>query len=419
MTGPEAVRDRVTAAAVDLLDRAARPIGFAASVADAHYDAVWTRDAAITCLAAQWWEPGRWDEAVLATLRTVAERAAPHGQLPNTVWSDGWWDFGEHAAVDPTLWWALAVGSAMETEVDGIEELLPAWRAAIRWLRGLSLDGSGLVFQPVAADWMDSSVQRHGIVLHTNALWVWVLRRASELDLDRGPDWPSGPGWTEVAANLDRVLWPRPDEGPSAALGFLPEDVRRRPFPHPATAAAHRGAARPDRAHWASHRRWGHLVDEVDVLGNALAVLAGVGEDYQHAAVLGHLDDLGVADPHPSRTLGRPVEPGGPDGMLDPEADRNQDPRWRNPPWEYHNAASWPMVGGFHAMAARHAGRVELAERLSLGVARACLEDPNDPDGALSLPEWRHGQTGAPGGARQQVWSAAAVLLSQQPDMLG
>ncbi len=392
------------AAAEDLLVRASRPIGFAASVADEHYDAVWVRDAAICCLGVLATGDPAWHDVVARTLRTAAEHASPLGQLPNTVWADGWWDFGEHAAVDPTLWWCVAAAEAIAAGVPGADGLRRPLTAAVRWLRHLDVGGTGLVVQPVASDWMDSSLQRVGVSLHANALFVLAVRVAEALDLDTRP----GPDGATLAANLDALLWPRVGGDPADALHFLPPDVRGRGLPHPATVAAHRSAAGPGRRHWASHLRWGHLVDVVDVLGNCLAVLAGIGGPEQHHAVLDLLAGEGVADPYPSRTLVRPVVGGGPDGMLDEAADANQGERWRNPPWQYHNAASWPMVGGFHAAALRRVGRHDEADAVLAGLVEANREGDR-----FTFPEWRHGRTGAAGGARDQAWSAAAVLLAR------
>jgi glycogen debranching enzyme len=66
------------------------------------------------------------------------------------------------------------------------------------------------------------------------------------------------------------------------------------------------------------------------------------------------------------------------------------------------------MVGGFHALAARAAGRDQEADQLASALADACVED-----GEFTFPEWRHGRTGVGGGARSQAWSAAAVLLAR------
>lgn len=387
-------------AALDLLDRAARPIGFAAAVGDDHYDAVWTRDAAITCLGVLATGDDRWHPTVERTLATVGSKASAVGQCPNTVWADGWWDFGEHGSVDATLWWcwAMLVARRAGVRVDEVSLV-----AALTWLRHRDTGGTGLVQSPGASDWMDSSVQRSGITLHANALWCQVVDLAEEDGIASGP----GPAANDLRHALDVLLWPRADTDPADALAFLPADVRARGLPHPAAVAAHRGALVDERDHWASHRTWGHVVDVVDVLGNCLAVVAGLGEATQRERVIDGLERRDVARPHPSRTLDRIVVPGGADRMFDREADDNQDPRWRNRPFEYHNAASWPMVGGFHAMAARAAGHHDLAEELSLG-----LVDANREGEVFTFPEWRHGVSGEAGGARMQAWSAAAVLLA-------
>jgi len=408
----------VLASAAVLLDQATGPLGFVAAVPSGasafadHYGELWGRDAAVTSLALVATGDAHWHAGIRRSLATLAAHATSAGQIPGLVRSDGWVDAGEHAAVDPTAWWCVAALSALRAGVPGIDELAPAVTDALTWLRGLDVGRTGLVNSPGASDWMDAAVQRTGITLHANALFLWALRLAETRGLPTGP----GPDAAHVANSLDIVLWPSETPDPGAALWVDPHpqggtrlDPRRGGvgWPHPATVAALRAAHDPARRHWASHLRWAHLVDEVDVLGNCLAVLAGLGNVTQRQAVVDGLEAAGVAFPHPSRTLVRPVEAGGADLMLDATADAWQDPRWRNAAWEYHNGGAWPMVGGFHAAAVAAVHGPDAARDLAGDVATACIED-----GVATFPEWRDGLTGAAGGARGQTWSAAAVLLA-------
>ena len=91
------------------------------------------------------------------------------------------------------------------------------------------------------------------------------------------------------------------------------------------------------------------------------------------------------------------------------------DPRWsrieglavhelRNLPGRYHNGGLWPVVNGFWARAARAIHRHDIADELLAAIQAA---------NAHGYPEYLDANTGEPGGALSQAWSAAGELLAQ------
>jgi len=384
----------------ELLRMAATVRGFAASAAWDHYQAVWTRDAAVACLGADTVDDAELRRAIRATLRTLAAHTPPSGRVPAVVWPDGSADWGEAGAVDAPSWFVIALEHHVAaTDDDAVAaELWPTALAAISWLGSQDVTGWGAIESPAAADWMDSSLTRSGQVFHVNVLYAWALRSAARLAVRMGIDPPADPDATARAVNA--LFWPET----GTDLGSLVHGTPPREFPHPLARDLYRAAARPDRRHYLAAVSYGHAVDRCDVLANVLAVVSGLAGP-RAGAVLDTLDALDVAEPYPSRTWPAPIPPDDPDRLLDPVADARQDPRWRNPPGAYHNGGVWPYIGAFHAAALAIAGRSDAAAMLDGVAAANRLGD--------GFPEWIHATTGMPGGAPLQTWNAGAYLWAR------
>jgi glycogen debranching enzyme len=373
-----------------------------ASPADEHYGAVWSRDAAVACLGAAATGDAALAATSAATLRTLAAGASPLGRVPNVTWPGrGDADWGEAGATDASAWLVIALDHHVAAWGDAglAEELWPAAVRAVSWLAHQDVTGWGAIDSPAAGDWMDSSLNRSGKVLHVNALFAWALRAGERL-----ADRVGRVGVIEaepLIRRIDAIFWPRPgtDLG-SLVEGAAPDAT----FPHGLAASGYRDAARPHRAHYLACVSYGRFLDECDVLANVVAVLSGMAGD-KAPVILDHLDAAGVARPYPSRTWSHVFAAGGEDRLVDPWADASQDPRWRNPPGAYHNGAIWPFIGGFHAAALAMSGRLEAAGRMLGDVAAA-------NDLGAGFPEWIHGLGGEPGGAPDQTWNAGAYLYA-------
>lgn len=404
-------------AAVDALRRAGRPNGFVASADDDHYGSIWARDAAVTTLGAA----ASGDPDLIGTgirsLLTLGSCARPNGQIPNTVWSRDaglYRDWHESGAVDASAWFAIATAYVLENCTPSEARTLRAnATAAIRWLRDRDLNGMGVLWVPPAGDWMDSTLHRGGLTLLVNALWVWALRLFEPIAGDHGLDLGAGLDADATAAAVRALLWPPEDLDLATLLFDAPAGVRR-DWPHPVLASALHHAHDPDRRWFGATLETARLRENLDVLGNCIAVIADVGTGQQQHLILNALDELSVSEPYATRTLGAPVDPDDWSGLVDPAAEVIQDPRWGNPPYRYHNGGAWPFVGGFHSWALRHAGRDEEAGRVV-----AAIDRTNTINGEWAYPEWVDGYTGEPSTTRLQTWSAAARLYAPGPEHTG
>ncbi len=400
-------------AAVDALRRASTPYGFVASLTDDHYRSIWTRDASIAALGAVASGDPDLRRSGVRSLLTLASCARRNGQIPNAVWTRDaglYRDWHESGAVDTSAWFAIATAYVLpDCAPEEAGTLLNAAASAIRWLRDRDLNGMGVLWVPPAGDWMDSTLHLSGRTLLTNSLYVWALRLleplADEHSLDLGPGLDAG----ATASAVRMLLWPPEHLDPATLLFEAPADVRHG-WQHPVLAAALHEAHDPDRRWFAATLEAGRVREDVDVLGNCIAVISGVSTEWQTTRILDELDELSVSEPFATRSLAVPIDPTDPSGLIDPSAEAIQDPRWRNPPFRYHNGGAWPFIGGFHAWALRRAGRRAAAGRVLEAVNRT-----NVIDGEWAFPEWVAGDTGEPAATLMQTWSAASALYGDEP----
>lgn len=398
-------------AALDLLQRSIVPAGFVASPSLPHYAAIWTRDASITCLGANVTTQAPLLAASRATLETIASRRTPYGMVPNAYWpADGYWDWGESGCTDDQAWFIIAADSYLRATDDTafIRTLWPALDQCMQWLRHQDSTNFGLITSPEAGDWMDSSLNRSGKVLHNNVLYLRAARGMHQMAHALGQA-SSAPDPDDIRWRINLLFWP---ESGADFTELLRRGVRYEKtaaeFPHPASLRGFREAAR-DRRFYLAHVTFGTFADSCDVLANVLAILCDIPSVDRANVILDHLAGEGAADPYPAKTWLKPArEDDNPWGLLKPAAERTQDPRWRNPPWAYHNGGIWPFIGGYYVMALLKMGRTDEARA---AMDRLVEANAQTEKGRWGFHEWLHGVTGKPGGAPDQAWSAATFVM--------
>lgn len=381
------------------------PLGVQASAGSDGYREVWARDAMIVLLGAC---AGRVEELVeplRTSLRTLTSQQSALGHIPLNVGPDGSRATANAGAVDNNLWYIIGHRVLHETfgAADLVERHRDALRRAMLWARYQDSDDDGLLETQEAADWADLLASR-GKVLYSNVLYAIALEAYAALA--RVTDLPDGPMHEELAGQVARGInelhWVESEDGlwdraRSDALRGAHSESRR-------LAQATHGQlwSRPYYLPWVAFRDFG---DWCDVLGNCLAILAGVANTAKSDQILTFFDEVGIASPYPAKSLYPPISPGHKDWR---DYYRNGN---RSLPDQYHNGGIWPFIGGFLVAAYVRADRMPEASALLARLAAGVREGHVAP---WEFNEWQHGITGRPMGARRQAWSAAMYLYAYE-----
>jgi GH15 family glucan-1,4-alpha-glucosidase len=367
--------------ALGLLRENLSPGGVLASVRNTksmgrHYASIFGRDAAICALGMV----ASGEEDLIRGARdgilTLARCQAPSGQIPKYVKPElDEVDFWYTGCIDATLWWLIAV-KFMDRQLPDLrlgEELAPQVKLALNWLECQEHQVWRLLQQNEASDWADI-MPRSGFVLYTNVLWYWTKKLY---------DLPTA-AQTRDYANL--FFFPFGNA--------VPEHRRARLLMH---YIRNRCKPSPFYLSFVNFSLWG---EEVDIFGNILAHLVGIGDSSRAGQTVAAIVSIKANQPHPIRVVGTPIG--------------QEAPLWRvymqrhrqNLAWQYHNGGIWPFVGGFWVMLLARLGKEQDAwqelERLALANRVSQWE----------FNEWFQGQTGVPMGMPRQSWNAAMYILA-------
>ncbi len=381
--------------ALDLLRCALTPAGFLASAHDvANYRRIWARDSVIAGLAALTTGDHELHAGLRRTLDTLAGHQGPHGEIPSNVGEEGKQVSygGRVGRVDAPLWYVIGVCRyALRT---GDEAFAARHRPAID--RALFLAGCwefnnrGLLYVPLSGDWADEYIQ-HGYALSEQVLYLMALEdygRVFGSDVHR-----------EKAVRLREQI---------AVNYWLEAQNAGHPLLyHPrAYRSLCDSASLP--GHWLATFTPAGYARRFDGLANALALLAGLGDEATTAQTIAYVESLCTAlgsDLLPA--FYPPIEPGasGWDGLR-----LNHAGRFRNFPYAYHNGGLWPVWTGIwvaalarwgeEKRAARHCAAIHRANALGLG------------DERWGFYEFHHGQTHRPMGTPHATWSAAGAVIA-------
>jgi hypothetical protein len=305
------------------------------------------------------------------TLEALARNQSRLGQIPSLAH-----DPDDRGASDTTPLFLIAL--ALYRETTGQPAFLDeAARRALLWLEYQSPDDAVIVAQQPTSDWRDEQwVLGYG--LYVNCLVYTCLRLH---------------GAQERAAAL-RTLVHRPD-------------LRLGDGEH---GHQHEGLLVPGRPYYALWS-WKVLKDEhFDLLGNSLAILAGIADPGRAGEIVDWVEGQCAAlRAHGQLALDQPpcllpfMQPGDPDWH----------PRYNqfNLPGRYHNGGIWPFICGFYVAALMAAGRQELARR-KLDALTGLVRAARRPGLAFGFNEWARAQDGAVAGQDWQTWSAALYLYA-------
>lgn len=314
------------------------------------------------------------DRELIAAFRRVltalAANQSRRGHIPSLAH-----DPDDRGASDTTPLFLLA--AAAYRRASGERGFLKdAVRRAVTWMRYQSPDDLVMVAQQPTSDWRDEQwVLGYG--LYVNAL-VYSYQRL--LGLHREAD--------TLREMMNRL------------------DVRggtRHHHVHEGLVVRHK----PYYALWS----WKVLNNErFDLLGNSLAVLAGIAPPSRARKIVAWCE-AECRGLRRKKLLAIDLPP-----CLFPYT-RPEHPDWRpryqqfNQPGEYHNGGIWPFICGFYVAALVAAGHPRRARRKLMALTEL-VRCRREPGLAFGFNEWFRAQDGQPRGQDWQTWSAAMYLYA-------
>jgi hypothetical protein len=304
--------------------------------------------------------------------RALAKGQSRQGQIPGLASNPD--DLGS-SDTTPLFLIGLAIFRKVTGEHDFLDE---AAERAFAWMRSRPEDGTGFVPQQPKSDWRDE-------------LWV--------------------PGYSLYVNTLVYIylcLWGRQDEARPLKAQINRYDVRHKV----GDQHVYEGMAIPGEPHYASWVLKTEKDPRFDLLGNSLAILAGIAGPAKAAEIVERteascreLREANLLDPHFDLPpcLMPYIQPG--------------DPDWRpgyaaiNRPGEYHNGGVWPFACGFYVATLVAAGKQELAEEKLAALTRL-VRPTHRSHAPYGFNEWFRAQDGKPLGWDWQTWSAAMYLYA-------
>jgi len=172
----------------------------------------------------------------------------------------------------------------------------------------------------------------------------------------------------------------------------------------------HSGLVVPSKPYYAL---WSYKIfcnERFDLLGNSLAIIAGIATPSRAKALIIWVEDECAAlrkcgqlavDLPPN--LFPFIQPGDPDWHTRYEQ--------FNCPGDYHNGGIWPFVCAVYVVAVLAAGMPRLAAR-KLEALAELVQLRQDPELPFGFNEWIRAQDGTPQGNDWQTWSAALFLYA-------
>lgn len=392
--------------AMDIIYRCTTSYGFRASAQNNGYPQIWGRDSMVTFLGVASCGEPKFISAGKAALETLGSHQSHLGLIPLNVNPDTGYVSTENAgACDSNLWFILGHYLHYQTTHDD-SFLQASWeiiQKALSWLQYQDMNECGLLEIPEAGNWMDLLAVRYN-TLYDNVLYYAATLAYEELSKHIPPSFPPGPIHLEAGDLHERInllMWV---DRCWVAEHFAEHLEKLKKIRLEWFMLYHNIgtiSSRPYYLPWVAFREYG---DYCDSLGNTLAILTGVADGHRSEHILRYMQQVGMAEPYPTKAIHPPIYPG--------------EPNWReyyrsrnlNLPHQYHNGGIWPLIGGFHIASLVRKKWTNEAERLLVSLANAVRQGTQFP---WEFNEWLHGECGHPMGYPLQAWSAAAFLFAE------
>jgi len=303
-------------------------------------------------------------------LEVLAKNQSPLGHISSLVH-----DPEDRGASDTTPLFIMT--TALFRHVTGYSDFLEqAVQKAVKWMKYQSPDNRSLVAQLPTSDWRDEQwVLGYG--LYVNSIVYTYLRLL---------------GRNEEAAKCKEAM---------GRFTIKGEIKPRR---------VHEGLVLRYKPYYALWSYKVHRSERFDLLGNSLAILAGIALPTRAKHIIYWIESECVL----MRNCGELVVDLPPNFFpyVRP-GDQEWMPRYEkyNQPGEYHNGGIWPFICGFYIAALVATRRYKLAEKKLVALTNL-IQPSREADVQFGFNEWHRAQDGTPQGEDWQTWSAAMYLYA-------
>jgi hypothetical protein len=334
------------------------------------YPEPYTRDLLISSLGILTSGDKKLIQSLRRVLEALAKNQSPLGHISSLVH-----DPEDRGASDTTPLFIMTV--ALFHQVTGNSDFLEqAVQKAVKWMEYQSPADRSLVAQLPTSDWRDEQwVLGYG--LYVNSIVYTYLRLL---------------GQNKEAAKFREAM---------GRFTIRGEIKPRR---------VHEGLVLRYKPYYALWSYKVHKSERFDLLGNSLAILAGIAPPSRAKHIICWIEsECVLLKKREELVVDLPpnffpyVRPGDQDWM----------PRYEkyNQPGEYHNGGIWPFICGFYVAALVATQRYKLAEKKLVALTNL-IQPAREADVQFGYNEWHRAQDGTPQGEDWQTWSAAMYLYA-------
>ena len=309
-------------------------------------------------------------ESIRKVLETLAKNQTQRGHIPSLVH-----DKDDRGSSDTTPLFLMAVG--IFRKVSGEKDFLSeAVEKSLTWMDYQSPSDRNMIAQQPTSDWRDEQwVTGYGLFVNTIVY-----------------------SYLRLLGNNDKA-----DRMYNEMSRFTITGGRTHRHVHEGLVVKHK----PYYAFW-SYKI--HSSERFDLLGNSLAILAGIASPTRAADMISWIEEE-CGNMRKNRELAVDLPPNF-FPFIKPE-DPDWYPRYAiyNKPGEYHNGGIWPFVCGVYVAALVAAKKYGLA-REKLIALTSLIKSSNNAKLSFGFNEWIKAQNGEPMGQDWQTWSAALYLYA-------
>jgi glycogen debranching enzyme len=353
--------DRAYERAIETINQCCTKYGLFASGGRRGYKGVWSRDSFITFLGTSLVRDDLFKKTFRKSLAILGKNQSKHGQIPNAVHSfDGKKPTVDFSSIDSSLWFIIGHYTYKKRYKDSslFHKHREKINRALRWLSYQDVGEDLMLEQLPTTDWQDAFPQRYGRTINTQALYYKVLKLM---------------GKNETARKLKLVVNRSKNAGLWGGEFYY----------------AYR---------WKNHNKYKEIGDWFDSLGNLLAIVFELANDYQARKIIDYIRKKKISNPYPMRSISPPIRKGSDyweDYYMDCDAGK---------PHHYLNGGIWTYIGGFYVLALIKLRKFREAKKELKKLAEANLRGNVFPEWIDPIDKKTHG--------KWQAWSAGVYMAA-------